>query len=68
MRNSHFSRKWFFTDNFLGMKDTGKASLCLAYRAGSKHLLFDFESLISKFDLRSGQVKVRPMSGHCQSR
>ena len=33
-------------------------SMCFARRAGSKHILDDLDRSISKFDLRSSQVKV----------
>ena len=39
-----------------------------ARRDGLKHVLFDFERSISKFDLRSGQVKARSRSGHDPSK
>ena len=56
-----FSRKWSFMNNFFDMGDT-KIKItppCSPRQAGSKYVLFYLERSISKFDLRSGQVKVR---------
>ena len=61
---------WFFINNFFDMRDTkikmtASSSPC---QAASKHVLFDIERSIWKFDLRSGQVKVRSRSDHDPSR
>ena len=50
MKNCRFSRSWFSLKTFFS---------CSPRQAGSKYILFDLERSISKFDLRSCQVKVR---------
>ena len=72
MKKCRFSGGWFFIYNFFDMGDT-KIKMALSYsphQAGSKHVLvlFDHERSILKFDLRSGQVKVRSRSNHDSSR
>ena len=65
MKNYRFSLRRFFISSFFYRETKIKMTpSCSPCRAGSEHVLFDLERLISKSDLRSGQVKVRSRSDH----
>ena len=57
MKNYRSSRRWFFIDDLLDMRDMKMKMTpsCSPRRAGLEHVLFDLERSISKSDLRSGQ-------------
>ena len=50
------------------MYENKMTPLCSSRRTESNHVLFDLDRSISKFDLGSGQVKIRPRSDHDLSR
>ena len=68
MENYRFSRRWLFIDNFFDMKNTENDSIVFSSSNRFEICIFDIERLIPKFDLRSGQVKVRSRSGQDRSR
>ena len=59
-----FLRRWFFINNFCEMcvAKIKMTPLCLSHRAGSECVVSDLDRSISKFNLSSGQVKVRSRS------
>ena len=66
MKNYRFHGDGFSLITFVDVRDM-KIKMrppCLECRAGSKYVLFDLGRPMSKFDLRSGQVKVRSRPGH----
>ena len=59
MKICRFSLRWFFIDNlFDGDAKVKMTPSRLPRRAVLEHVIFNLEMSISKFDLRSGQVKV----------
>ena len=70
MKNCRQSRRWIFINNFFDMGKYENKNDTIGFASSSRFetCTFKLERSIGKFDLRSGQVKVRSKSDHDTSR